>query len=351
MNFASKTPAEIEQFCKDKIAPEVWALKNAKFFPKMKIKRYLVSASIWGVPGAIGINVPKFATVEVPALQLIALLGLCAIIYAGFLLVKVLFFVQKAFHQQRMAYLALKQEIKKRTFEFLDHSFKYQESVKFPLELYLATGLPSNFDRSSAEDFCQGKIGATIFRLMEVSTAKKETYRDHQGHTQVRWISIFKGLLFAADFNKNFSAKTIIRSDQLEKHFGIFARTVQKMVKVGGHLKLVELENPVFEKLFKVESTDPNQARYLLSASFMEKLCHLHQHYPNLQIGFADSQIIIAIPYQKNFLDDVINLDQLTLSIQNLILEILSILSIVDELNLNTRIWSKKPELDQEKTG
>ncbi len=352
MTLPRKTSEEIQQFCRDKIAPEVLALKNAKFLPKMKIKRHLKSAVFWAVISAILINAPKLFSQEIQVLKLVALLGLCFGLIGVFRLLKIAFLFVKAFQQQQMAMQALKQEIKKRTFEFLDNSFHYQGAIKFPLELYLAAGLPKNYDRASAEDFCEGKVGATLFRLMEVATAKKETYHDHHGHRQVRWISIFKGLIFAADFNKHFSGKTIIRTDSLEKTFGIFARSAQRLVKIGSHLKLVELENPEFEKFFQVESTDPTQARYILSASLMDRLCKLHQnHYPHMQIGFGDSEIIMAIPYVKNFLDSNINLDQLASSVQNLISEVITILSIVEDLNLNTRIWSKHAALDQEKAG
>ena len=106
----------------------------------------------------------------------------------------------------------------------------------------------------------------------------------------------------------------------------------------------VKLENPDFEKTFDVYSTDQIEARYLLSPSMMERLLALDREFnKNITISFRDSNILIAIPESRNHFEASIwkPMDDLS-QLKNDFSMIHALVSIVEDLNLNTRIWSKK---------
>ncbi len=143
-------------------------------------------------------------------------------------------------------------------------------------------------------------------------------------------VDIFKGFFFIADFQKDFQGHTTILRNSL--------------FKLSSSGSRVKLENPDFEKTFDVYSTDQIEARYLLSPSMMERLLALDREFnKNITISFRDSNILIAIPESRNHFEASIwkPMDDLS-QLKNDFSMIHALVSIVEDLNLNTRIWSKK---------
>ena len=135
---------------------------------------------------------------------------------------------------------------------------------------------------------------------------------------------------FIADFQKDFQGHTTILRNSL--------------FKLSSSGSRVKLENPDFEKTFDVYSTDQIEARYLLSPSMMERLLALDREFNrNITISFRDSNILIAIPESRNHFEASIwkPMDDLS-QLKNDFSMIHALVSIVEDLNLNTRIWSKK---------
>ena len=124
-------------------------------------------------------------------------------------------------------------------------------------------------------------------------------------------------------------------------HTTILRNSLFKLSSSGSRVKL---ENPDFEKTFDVYSTDQIEARYLLSPSMMERLLALDREFNrNITISFRDSNILIAIPESRNHFEASIwkPMDDLS-QLKNDFSMIHALVSIVEDLNLNTRIWSKK---------
>ena len=71
-------------------------------------------------------------------------------------------------------------------------------------------------------------------------------------------ITDFDGLIIKVTSNKNFTGTTIVRPDEYSSNID--------------NLQQVHLEDPVFEKIYNVYSTDQIEARYLLTTAFMERL-------------------------------------------------------------------------------
>lgn len=206
---------------------------------------------------------------------------------------------------------------------------KYEPETGISEASFNQTALYSRPDRYNSEDFISGKVGKTAFCFAEVHAEEKQVTTNSKGQTQTHWVTLFQGFMFIADFNKDFSGQTIIQRNSIFKL---------------GHGERVKLENPVFEKHFDVFSTDQVEARYILSPSLMEKLIKLDELFGNgLLVSFHHSQIVIMVKCTSNHFEA--SLWRSVRDIENLKEEyatIVSLTSIIDTLDLNTRIWSKE---------
>jgi hypothetical protein len=196
-------------------------------------------------------------------------------------------------------------------------------------------------DRETLEDTIYAKIGETDLAVSEIHTEYKQTSRDKNGKTKTTWYTIFKGLFISADFHKEFRGKTFVRSDVAEKYFGQFARFVQK--PIFSSLELVQLEDPEFEKEFVVQSSNQVEARYILTPSLMQKMLELkHRFGDKVEFSFLNSRVYIAVSTSRNFFEPKLGQslnDPETL--QGFLEQVRLCLGIVEDLDLNVRIWSK----------
>ena len=144
------------------------------------------------------------------------------------------------------------------------------------------------------------------------------------------------GKIFSKDF---FLLLTFIKNFR-EKQ--LFCGTAFFKIKMGA--SRVKMENPDFEKVFDVFSTNQIEARYLITPSMMERMLKLDSNFKKgITISFRNSTILVAIPDSKNRFEADVWSSLSDMSILKSDFAVLqSLLEIVDELNLNTRIWSKE---------
>jgi len=198
-------------------------------------------------------------------------------------------------------------------------------------------------DRYKSEDLFKGQIDKTAISFSEVHAEHRSVTRDSKGRQKVHWVTIFDGVLFIADFNKTFKGKTVILPDYTEKISGTLLDSVKTFF--DGQGKLVKLENSEFENFFKVYSNDQIEARYILSSRLQERIVKLTDTFgTRLYFSFIDEKIYIGIPIEANLFEPrALKRPSLDKELVSEYAEILtSFISIVDELNLNTRIWTKK---------
>jgi len=230
-------------------------------------------------------------------------------------------------------------EVLQPAIEFWDPSFRYQAAGAILQSEFEASGLfPGEaFNRYSGEDLVSGRCGATAFRFSELSV-QEVTRRNKQTHTRV----VFRGVFFVADFNKEFRGRMVVLPDRAERALGTLGRAFQSLASAFDSLSLVELENPEFERNFVVRSSDATEARYLLSPSLMQRILHFHAASGSeLRVAFFGGRIWLALSMSGDRFQ-VNALSPLALSdVRRWADELLFTISIIDELDLNTRIWSK----------
>lgn len=231
-----------------------------------------------------------------------------------------------------------KQEIIGKTVTFLhgdlsyDHTRYIDKSTYHRSKLYL-----ENISRYNGDDLVSGKVGKTAIRFCELHT---QQVRKSGKNTTV--VTIFRGLFFIADFNKKFIGETFVLPDLAESTFGSLGTFFQKMNM--SRPKLVKLEDIEFEKAFAVYGTDQIEARYILSTALMQRIMGFRKKTgKSISMSFIDSNVFIGIPVSKDLFEAPMFS---TLVNYSLIAEYYNYLAlcigIVEDLDLNTRIWTKE---------
>jgi hypothetical protein len=198
-------------------------------------------------------------------------------------------------------------------------------------------------DRYTGDDYIRGKVGETGVELCEVHAQYKEESYSSRGGRRRHWHTIFKGLFFAADFNKKFYGKTVVLPDTAEKILGRAGTFFQSLNKSRG--ELIKLEDPEFEKLFVVYGDDQVESRYVLSTSLMQRIVDFRKKTGRpIHLSFVSSQVFVAISYSRALFEPRVFSSITDFKCMEAYYDDLHLaLGIVEDLNLNTRIWTKAP--------
>jgi hypothetical protein len=175
-------------------------------------------------------------------------------------------------------------------------------------------------------DRISGKLGVTAFEFSDLDVSVSH------GKTSTH---VFKGVFFVADFNKNFSGETFVTSRHALLHLSL--------VPEAASGEVVKLEDPEFESTFATHSTSQIEARYILTPALMRRILHFsQQRRAPLAIAFRGSSMFIAMYNASTQLEPVL---WHTLAKPALFFGIWANLEflcgIVNEMDLNTRIWTK----------
>jgi hypothetical protein len=226
---------------------------------------------------------------------------------------------------------------------FVDPSLSYAPQAHISRGEFEASRIfKHRIDRFRGEDLVSGTIGKTDMRFSELHAEYKTTTTDSKGRRRTQWHTIFKGLFFVADFNKHFTGCTVVLPDTAERLFGFLGKKLQQLNLARG--KLIKLEDPEFEKAFAVYGDDQVEARYILSTSLMKRIMDFKQSTGKpIYLSFVHSNVIVAITTGKDMFEPRIFRSLLDFGLVREYLEDLQLaIGIVEDLNLNTRIWTKE---------
>ncbi|HSP41651.1 MAG TPA: DUF3137 domain-containing protein, partial [Luteolibacter sp.] len=164
---------------------------------------------------------------------------------------------------------------------------------------------------------------------------------DSKGRTSTRYHTFFRGLFVCADFHKHFRGTLRIMPNSTS-FLGGLGRALSAFRPFSSE-QLVRLEDPEFEKSFNVYGSDDIEARYILSPGMMQRMLELrHRWSDEVRFSFLDSSVCIAIQHRRNLFEPHLNQPaDCQRQLQQIAGEIRVCLDLVEQLNLNTRIWSK----------
>jgi hypothetical protein len=227
--------------------------------------------------------------------------------------------------------------------KFFGADFEYSAESFIESGRYWASRIfRTSFDRYSGEDYIAGTAGKTRFECSEVCAEYERETVDSKGNKQKEWKTIFSGLFFIADFNKAFSGSTWVLPDSLESKLGWLAHKLQEW-KLDRPGQLVKLEDPEFERLFAVYATDQMVARYVLSPSLMKRITEYRQRLRHpLWMSFIDGTLYVAIAPGRDLFEPKLLSVVDGKQCMSIFDDIAIGLGIIEDLNLNTRIWSKQ---------
>ena len=230
---------------------------------------------------------------------------------------------------------------------FIDQRLSYDKAGMVEKEEFMTSHLFN--DKPGVyhgDDLVAGTLGQTAIRFSEIHAKRVDIIRQSPSSasqkTKKKYTPIFNGLFFVADFNKSFKGTTIVLPDTAQKLFGELGQAFQAMNVKNG--QLIKLEDPDFEKLFVVYGQDQTEARYILSTSLMSRLVEFQNRtLKKMRISFSASKLYIAIPFEKELFEPKIMESLLNIShVQEYYDDMKLLIDIVEELNLNNRIWMQK---------
>jgi len=234
-----------------------------------------------------------------------------------------------------------KREVIGAALKFLDQSLTIEpqngigESEFMHCQLFNTTP-----DRYKTEDLVMGTAGKTGFYFAEVHAEYKTVERTKDG-TRTEWHEIFGGIIFVADFNKSFNGITTVRPKSIGAAFGAW---FSKNLFSFGNDDVVQLENTAFDKTFVTHGSDQVEARYILTPALMERILKLNQQSKHtISLSFIESRMYIAFPLSRNYFEAPVFKSLLSSEILNEDISVIKFMyDIVQELDLNTRIWGKE---------
>lgn len=181
-------------------------------------------------------------------------------------------------------------------------------------------------DTYSGNDLVYGSYNGVDFEFSDVFLQKRVQRVDEKGKVYVSYETIFRGICFIANFNKNFTSTTYALSRNRNVSF----------------FKII-MDNSEFEKEFNVYSSDKINAFYILTPNFMERILRLKNLFKSpLNLAFLDNKIYIYIEFGRDSFEPDVR--QSLVGDYSIILrykaEILELLNIINELNLNRKIFT-----------
>jgi len=210
---------------------------------------------------------------------------------------------------------------------------RYDREKFIPKEQFQKSGIyRQTISRYSGEDGFFGKYEGVDLMFSEVHAEERRTSTDSKGRTTTHYVTIFKGVFFIADFNKDFRTSTFVFPS-------VGWRWLKKLGAPSG-TRLITLESPEFEKMFAVYAQDAIEARYILTPNIMERMMAIQRRFPgDVAFAFHASAIYIAIPSSTDFFEIPRTLD--FSGITALYNEFALFFNLVHEMNLTLRIWTK----------
>ena len=314
-----KTLSEFEEFFNTSLTTD---LENLDLRRKRIVNRFLIT--IFGI--------------LLPSVAVFFLTELYAGIAVSVIITLLLFFF---WVRDKLFVRDFKQQIINRIVYFISPGLTYDPGAHIsPSEFVASRIFLTSIDRHRGDDLVYGKIDKTSFRFSEFKAEYKTTNTDSKGRTSTTWHTIFKGLFFIADFNKDFSGSTVVLPNSFGKGFGF----MKKIMGMGRREEIVKLEDVTFNKQFNVYSDDQVMARYILSTSLMKRITEFRKKHNNsVYISFVDSHMYLGISHNKDlfepsYMKSLTRFDVVKDYFEDLVLAA----GIVDDMNLNNRIWTRQ---------
>jgi hypothetical protein len=308
-----KTPEDFRQFYEDKLLPDLKPLERKR---RQTVEMFMAVAIVLAFVMVLCITCA-------PKLTVFFIVGYFVSLGAAFN------FLFKSYARP------FKPAVIDRIVRFVNSELKYKPDGFISKEELTESGLfeTQYLQDYKGDDLVWGEVGDIQIKFSEVEKLLPKCWE------KTRRPDPFMGLFFIGEFNKSLKGRTFVLPDISEKIFGRLGRKLQEQNVLRE--QLVKLEDPEFEKEFVVYGTDQVESRYVLSTSLMRRILDFQKKCKHkIMLSFAGSKIYVAIQFERELFEPglLLDFDSMTEYFEDLQLAI----GIVEDLNLNTRIWSKQ---------
>jgi hypothetical protein len=222
-----------------------------------------------------------------------------------------------------------------RVVKALGNGLTYRPESSFDAKRFRALDVfADNATSFTSEDEIGGRKANVSYSIHEVRATRR------QGKQTV---TVFHGLMIRLDFNKNFRGQTTVVPNGVSP---AGHSLLGGLLDIGGspRKEKVNLENPDFENIFDVYSTNDQEARYLLTPKLMELVLAANAANSDgqLRLSFLDNSLYVAVPSRGNHLEASLSETVTPDSAIGDLAEVIAFAErLVDELQLETRLWSR----------
>ncbi len=219
-----------------------------------------------------------------------------------------------------------KHEVAAEVFKIVCPTAAYAPFEGIAKEVVDEPGLFNARGEHTSDDRVRGVIGQTPFEAADVSRSYAT------GGKNSTTVVVFRGLFFHLDFNKQLKATTLVdpsgaRSSTIGDRSALIA---------------VALENPVFNERFRVWTSDEVEARYILTPSMMERILALSALTQKpVHLAFKNNRAFLGVNYGRALFEPGIRDSTSAAAVHEMAAQFSLAEGIVEELDLNTRIWTK----------
>lgn len=326
-----KTLSEFGRFYNRNIVPELNELERGRIRTRRNRKLIAVGAFLGCCVVMNGIGLARYLFDRLPGWTS----GVGAI--ACFFMIGFAVFLRKSVKKEFAR--TFKTRAIARIVHFLDPALQYDMNGRIPESVFNQSRL---FSRKptfyNGDDLVRGKMGDTDIVFSEVHAG----YIAQSGKRKYI-VPIFDGLFFIADFNKHFKGTTWVLPDKEEKRWGGWGTKLQKIKAKCSGKELVKMEDPEFEKRFVVYGEDQITPRYILSTALMRRILAFEQKTDlPVFISFTDSKMYMGIFMKRTLFEPDLEKPLDTFKpFEQYFEDLILALAVVEDLNLNTRIWGK----------
>ncbi len=219
-----------------------------------------------------------------------------------------------------------KREVVADIFKVVSPDASYAAHEGLTAEIVDAAGIFATRGGTVSDDRVRGTIGQTPFEAAEVKRSYTTGGKNSRTHI------VFHGLFFHLDFNKALKGLTIVQPEG--------SGPCELSPRSG--LKKVELESPEFEAKFAVFGSDEVESRYILTPSMMERILALRARADKpVFLAFNRNRAYLAVHFGRSLFEPSIGSTTSREAIEEMADHFAMAEFVVQDLDLNTRIWTK----------
>lgn len=226
-----------------------------------------------------------------------------------------------------------KETIVNEIIKYLNPGIEYKPSKYIASKDYRRSGLFRHiYENYDGNDFMKGVYRNVRFFCCELETAFAN-YNNAPLHC--KQLTIFKGLFFEAPVSSSFSGGTYVWPKGEEQLPRSMMDEYYRLLPLP-NVSYVKMSNGIFNSEFSVCSTNPYEARMILSGEMMERILKFkHQINREIRLSVVGGVFYIAISINENLLEPSMNDPGSKEKVKEYFFSILLVFSIISQLNLS----------------